>query len=280
MSNRFLIVSDLHLGAEPAAFHLQPRHLELWPTLLAALTKLAGRHNVCRIIACGDLTHHGTAAEIAAVQRDLSSQPVPWVICLGNHDLSQPDSYPLWGVQDTVIQCGGWDLIIIHNAWFVRGVVGLYWQEINDWHEVILPEQLTWLANVLTAGAQRPAILVVHAPLDPVPARLSSGAEPLHQPHAAYAEQLNRLLDNYPRVKLVLSGHNHVHTATIHSGRIHLTTAALLEAPFELRLIECAERSVHVETVPVIPLPAGVQYDSARAWVNGQAVDRTIALAW
>ena len=93
-----------------------------------------------------------------------------------------------------------------------------------------------------------------------------------------YVAAVSRVLDAHPRVRLVLSSHTHANCATWHGERVHVTTSAAIEVPFEVRLIRFGPTAIRIETLPAIPTPEDVHADEAKVWVSGQPEDRTIEI--
>jgi len=278
MASRIVFITDTHFGAGTTGFQQQPRRVDLLPEIWAGLPRAD------LVVHGGDLVDNGTPMEIETALRFLGELKVPVAYCLGNHDLGTPNAFDLWqktphppNVQraNCVVTLPDVDVILVNNGW----LTGMFWQHgTGGWQERILPADLVWLEAALVG--ERPAILVVHTPPDPIPPRLTGLAEAIHVAFPDYVALVNDLVARHPRVRLVLSGHNHVTLATRHDDRWRLTTSALSEPPFEFRVIECDRRAIRVDTGPALrPLP-DVAYDAARAWVNGQAVDRQLIVSW
>ena len=274
--NAVVFITDTHLGAV-GGFCQQPRRLER----LADFSAWIRREPPALVLHGGDVTHHGTPAQVAAAAALFGEWGVPVAVALGNHDLVAPGALERWQavpglrLADTVVPVGAWDVVLLNNAWCVDGVTGFAWREEAIWHETLLDRQLDWLARRLAGNPARPAALVVHAPLDPVPARLA-GRE-IHPPHASYAAALRAVLDRAPRVKVVLSGHNHVMTATTGNGRTQLSTASLTEVPFSCRRLWLGATGYRYETVSLPGRADDPPGDATREWVAGQEVDRQAA---
>jgi|GEM_PF-352683 len=203
------------------------------------------------------------------------------------------------------------DLILINNTWWNGAAFGMHWQENGVPYSSISEQTLSWLrqtlestpnrhpenllkARVPAGGVNREdaveerfqrnpkkaAILVVHAPLEAILSRLTGLPEPIHLPTAAYKKNIDELLSRFPRVKLVLTGHNHVNLAVRAQNQFRLSTASLVEPPFEFRLIELSGKSLRVETFPALPTSRHIPYHADKAWVNGQLKDRTLEISW
>ena len=284
-----LFMTDTHVGAGSTGFQQQPRCPQLLGPLFESLKKLVRDRHVGYLLHGGDLTELGTAEQIEQSVGLLRSLNVPAAMCLGNHDLTTPASYGLWtealatagiAVADCVVAVANWDIILVNTRWSIERQPGYLWTRAVPCVEAITDSQLAWLENVLQQNANRPAIVMTHVPLDPLPPRLTGLEKPIHGAHADYVQKLESTLNRHSRVKLVLAGHNHVNCATRQNGRIHLSTAATLEPTFEARLIHLRPQAVRIETVPLLPMTQDIQWLPEQAWISGQTCDRTIELAF
>lgn len=284
-----LFVTDTHLGAGTTGYQMQPRVPHLLQPAFEAIRRLVRERHVDYVIHGGDLTELGTPQQIEQGVQLLKDLGAPTAMCLGNHDLTTPESADTWrtglttaGVQlaDCVITAGGWDVLLLNTHYALEARLRLFWSHQQRGVESLTPAQLAWLDAELARRPDRPAVVVTHVPPDPLPPRLTGRPAPIHTADAAYAGGLEAVLSRYRRVKLLLTGHNHVNCATPHPGRLHLSTSATLEPPFEVRLIRLRASSLQVETVPLLPLTGEVQWLPQQAWISGQAEDRTVELAW
>lgn len=279
-----LFLTDTHAGDHPPAWTQQPPRPDLLPAICAGVRGLVESRGIDLVVHGGDVTDH---IDLAGALRFIDDLDVPAAACLGNHDLMIHDAYDVWRglapehlrLADAVVPLEHVDLVLLNCAWMHQGRAGLFWDG-NFPVEALTDAQAEWLDATLAATPGKPACLVVHAPLDPLPPRLTGLPEDAHVPDADYAASLGRLLDHHPRVRLVLAGHSHVTCAARRGGRVHLSTSAVIEAPFEVRLVRFSRDAIRVETVPAIPMPADAAYDAQKAWVNGRPEDRTVEIRW
>ncbi len=283
----FFFLTDSHVGGTRAGFQQQPRHSQLREAIFDGVGRAARAQGAELVIHGGDLTDNGTPAEIAEAHRLLDRTGAPVAFCLGNHDLMPPEAMDQWKagtpeahrMADALIPLAGADVVLLNTAWRAGERWGWYW-DARQPVEGLLESQLQWLDRTLEQSPDRPAVVVTHAPLDALPPALTGAPEPMHPVQGGYAEALNRVLDRHPRVKLVLAGHNHVTSAARHGGRVHLSTSAITEPPFEFRLIRLSPNGLRIETVAAIGMTPEVEYLKEKAWVNGRASDRAIELKW
>jgi 3',5'-cyclic AMP phosphodiesterase CpdA len=279
-----LLITDTHAGAGAGGFQQQPRCPDLLPEIYAGVRALAAKHHPDLVLHAGDITDNADLNHAALMLRALD---LPLAACLGNHDLTRPDSHAKWRaldfpalkLADAVLSLDQVDVILLNNLWRHGQDAALFWDGANP-IEALVDRQLQWLDRELSRNPDRPACLLVHAPPDAIPPRLTRLAHDIHKPQPPYSASLNKVLDAHPRTKLVLSGHNHVNCATAYPRRHHLTTASISEVPFELRLIRFSPGSLRVETLPAIQKPPDSRYDQNKAWANGRPEDRTIDMTW
>ena len=285
MADTFIYVNDSHEGAGSEGFMQQPRRADLQPQIFRGIGELARNQGASLLVHGGDITENGTPSQIQSAAASLRERGLPVIACLGNHDLAERGSLKHWRaassdslkIADITVSLSWIDVIILNNAWLGERAAEFYWK--LGYKEGLLESQWNWLENELDSS-QRPAILVVHASIDAIPPRLTGQATETHAPLASYALRLRELLDRHPRVKLVLSGHNHVTCATVLETRLQLSTSSVIEPPFQVRLIRVQERELKVETLPVIEMPTNCVFHQEKAWTSGFAADQSLEMRW
>jgi len=279
-----LFLTDTHAGTDRPAWTRQTPRGDLLPLIAEGAGRLARRRGAGLIVHGGDLTDAG---DLDVARRMTGRLGLPVAACLGNHDLMAPDAAAAWqaaaipglALAPAVVPLAHVDLVLVTCAWTCGGRTALFWDgELPV--EALGEEQAEWLDAALAASRDKPACLVIHAPPDPLPPRLTGLDAPLHGPPATYAEDLGRLLDAHPRVRLVLAGHNHATCAVAHGERVHLSTSSAIEVPFEVRLVRFGPRGLGVETLAAIARPPDADYDETARWVNGLPEDRTVEVAY
>jgi len=289
--NRIAFITDSHLGSDQTGFQQQPRRPDLASAIFEGLQRQLQARRIELLIHGGDLVDHGTIEEIQQAHQQLQSLSIATAACLGNHDLATRDSFDFWRAKqrqsvgiswaDGVVKLEHADILLLNAAWGQDGASEMFWDPSEPCREAVFKSQLDWLDGELTScGSPRPAILVIHAPLEPLPPGLTGATEPLHVPVVSYRQSMYRVLDRHPRVKLVLTGHNHATCATIRGGRVHLSLSSIIEPPFEFLVIQVGPRSLAMDTVAAITMPSGTVYKGDMAWVNGRPSDRSIRLDW
>lgn len=153
------------------------------------------------ILCTGDLTATATAAEFAAavaLVAPLRSR-FPWVAMPGNHDVYTDESVGRYArsfgptAPVRVFAAGGWDLVLVdvcHPDWLSRGWLG--------------DAGITELEATLSGGTA-PALVAIHYPL-----RNRRGERYGPSTRACIdAAAIEAVLVRFPRVRLVVHGHEH-----------------------------------------------------------------------
>lgn len=263
---RIGIISDTHVGIQHDGGWNQPVWLGGEETLFPRLEQWRSANNVDFIIHCGDVAEPDS---IEQGVRLLDSLGCPVAAVRGNHDIMQPIHYEGWRNElsgstntqfgDSVFENEHCDVFLLNNQWFDA-------KNTAQWHWEVSPVgwlnsgQLNWLDQSLSQRDDKPAIVVVHYPLGIVPPYRIPPEFKKH--NLEYERTLNELFDRHERVKIVASGHFHRTSTQDLDKRLHLTTAAFSEAPFQVRVLEIAHSRLNVRTEdlhqrgdPVSPMP-------------------------
>jgi 3',5'-cyclic AMP phosphodiesterase CpdA len=284
---RIAFITDIHIGATAAGWQQQPRWCEGIPAVLAALAARLAELRPDLLIIGGDIVENAAADAVNGAVSALRDLPCPTLVCLGNHDLTEPASYPFWRralwdwpratLADRMLEFPECDVIGLNNHWLDGGEAKLFWNRQMP-AATLTADQLRQLDAWLARRSDRPAVLAMHAPLFPLPPQLTGRAEPSDVPPPAYAEEVKALLQRHRRLRLVLSGHCHAACATPLSGSCtHLSATSLTEVPFQFPLVEVSPRGVSVRTEQ-LGLSGGAAMNSEKAWVMGRGADRQFAL--
>ena len=283
-----LYLTDSHTGNDGAGWGHHPIRPDLIPQMTAALRQRMTTCRVDMILHGGDITDSGSVEQQLQVRKLWSQLPVPIRLCLGNHDLDGEESPETWLTNvpeffedndlDYMIECGPVDVYVLACGW------------LNDQDKItrcfnpgysvqpgILPTQLDWLCGLLKSRSHRPAVMAIHAPLDPLPPALTGQEESIHLTPPSYTQPIINLLNRFPNVRLVLSGHCHATCLTRHGNRVHLTTSAFCEPPFQIRAITINKNVIRVRTIsPVDYKQLQVVCHSENLWTFGRNYDLTV----
>jgi hypothetical protein len=286
----FFYLTDSHTGNDGTGWGHHSSRPDLLPQLIAALKHRMTLCPVDMILHGGDITDNGTVQQQLLVKKLWSQLPVPIRLCLGNHDLDGEESPETWPANvpeffednelDYMIECGPADVYVVACGWLNNHDRVSRWFNANYSNRPgILNTQLKWLSGRLTSRAHRPAILAIHAQLDPLPPTLTGLEKPVHLAHPNYTQPIFDLLNRFPNVKLVLSGHCHATCLTRHGSRVHLTTSAFCEPPFQVREISIEYNIIRVRTIcPVDYEQLQVVCQSENRWSFGRECDLTVII--
>ena len=288
---KLAFATDLHIGAAAGDFHQQTYWAGGHAQIVAALRSFLFQHDVDGLLLGGDMTHNTSPAEIAEFVALFQNFPTQIFLCLGNHDLCHSpttDHMALWWaaldphrnftLAPLIAELPGVDLISFNVHWAdAAGRVGLFWSK-EACAARVAADHLAWLDDTLGQSLDRPAILMIHESLDALPPQLTGEPTPIHAPAVEYVAALSPVLDRHPRVRLVLTGHNHVTFAARHGRRVHLSTGSLSEYPCAVRLINLASVAITVTTHALLPAAPGVAAQTEKLWALGRESDRTLTL--
>ena len=291
---KLAFITDFHLEATPGDFHFQTYYVGGHAAIAQGLRNFIINNRVDIFLLGGDMTHTASDAEISRFLTLFHDFPCPIYMCLGNHDLarsSEVDHIALWKsvlaqhrnftLAPYFAQLDGVDLIAFNPQWAdAQGNGRFCWSSQTPCNARINPADLAWLDATLSKNSDRPAIIITHEGLEPIPTDLSGLPEPIHDPAPEYVDPLNALLDRHPRARLILSGHNHVTLATPRNGRIHAYTGSTSEYPCDVRLIETTPAAISVTTHPLIEWPTHIPREPAPRgpWASGRQSDRAFMI--
>ncbi len=147
---------------------------------------------------------------------------------------------------------------------------GLYWA---------LPEaQLSWLDAVLSGDPATPAVVAMHYPAVPAPARLR---KPDFRDGGVLenGNELMALFAKHPQVRAVFAGHTHANFIETTGTVTHVTTAGMPEFPVEYRVVEVHEDHMNVETRGLSdPAFARRSLIPGHGYTSGTPGDRTVVI--
>ncbi|QUQ62854.1 metallophosphoesterase [Kutzneria sp. CA-103260] len=193
----FAQISDLHLDGTERAAERARRTVDY-------LNGLA--RPVDALLVTGDIADHGTEAEYEEVRELLATVKVPVLPCPGNHDVRGPYRKALLGDEPTGGPINRRHHVAGVNILMVDGTVP------EQGHGYVDDETVDWIRDQLRDD-DTPTLIALHHP----PARMY---EPvldtilLHEP-----DRLAAVVEAYPQVIAVLTGHAHTACATTFAGR-------------------------------------------------------------
>lgn len=278
---RLLYMADTHLGASPMGYQQQKGYPERLPEILGAVAEyVAADGGVDFVLHGGDMVDAATDANIAHAAETFDL-PVPVYLCLGNHDLTTPDALDRWlrrapdffpnGSPEYTIATDDCVVHVAPNHW---GETPYYWGDTQNAH--FSAEQSACLASDLDTTPGRPHILMTHSPVHGLPVEQTGLPEPHHPPAASFTEAVTSLAREHPTLRCVLGAHNHMNMRVERGGVEYVTVSALIETPFEMKILDIEPGRMSMETVSLAADPGfRGEYDHAKAYVQGRPVDRS-----
>lgn len=204
------------------------------------------------VLITGDLFDQADQTELEQFQQVIRTLTKPYYIIPGNHDRRPPTrvegltrrqfaGYFNPQVADRPVaseaQAGYWSIAVHPQV----QLIGLDSIRDENWGGVIDAAQVAWLTRELAAHADKLVILAIHhplhslAPIDQHPDWLyfvcDSGPELLH------------LLDQFPQVKLVLTGHHHMTRVDKLGRRLHFACPSIAGYPCAYRTFRLTRRA-------------------------------------
>lgn len=242
----FAQISDIHISSRGDYLEmLSGRSADFLSDVLAHLNQT---HGLDFVLITGDLFDSADHQELDRFQQVIATSRKPYYIIPGNHDrrnsghaegLTRHQFARLFNPQvesrptTPEAQSGYWSVTAQPGI----QLIGLDSIRDENWGGIIDSFQIEWLKNELVTHAAKLIILAVHhpfhalAPIDDHPGWgnfvCDNGPEML------------ALLDDYPQVKVVLTGHHHLAKAETFGQRLHLACPALTSYP-------CAYRTLHL----------------------------------
>lgn len=243
----FAQISDIHIASTgDYADMLSGRAAGI----LAAVVADLNRHvDLDFVLISGDLVNTPTPTNIALFEQVIQSLAKPCFIIPGNHDRRDSGAAegltrrefarrfnPQFSARPAApeAQAGCWSVTVRPEV----QLIGLDSIRDENWGGLIGPAQCEWLAQELAAHGDKVVILTVHHPLHSL-APIDANPDWRYFVCDNGPEML-ALLDQYPQVKIVLTGHHHQTKADRLGGRLHLACPALAVYP-------CAYRTVRLE---------------------------------
>ncbi|UVI31670.1 metallophosphoesterase family protein [Paenibacillus spongiae] len=278
---RFIYLSDTHIGADIVGFQQQPAYPDKLEELLAAVAEHARKGEIDFVLHGGDMVDTCTPAAIERAKQ-LFDLPVPVYLSLGNHDLDRKDALSLWLTlapeffagqsPQYTIEHGDCVIHVTPNQW--ESGVPYYWSSRQEAY--FLDDQLPLLEESIARYKGGNQWLAIHNPIYGVSMEQSGSDRIIHDVPPAFQEAIVHIVESYPEVRGVLSGHNHINTLKHTEAGVYLTASSFIEAPFEYKIMEATQQSVSIHTHAVNGLSFKADYNSGRSFVQGREVDRSL----
>ncbi len=244
----FAQISDMHISSQgDYADILAGRAIDFLGEVFTRLNQL---EDLDFVWFTGDLFDTPSSQNVAPFQDVIQILCKPYYIIPGNHDrrnaadaggLTRHEFAYLFNPQfkdrptTPEAQAGYWSVTVKPDV----QLVGLDSTRDADWGGIIDSRQIDWLKGELESHADKFIILAVHHPFH-------SLAPVDHHPDwrnfvCDNGPEMLALLDAYPQVKLVLTGHHHQTKADLLRWRLHLACPALTVYPCAYRTLRLTQ---------------------------------------
>ena len=219
--------------------------------LTNAITRLNQIQDLDFVLITGDLFDTASREEFECFQETIKPLQKPYYIIPGNHDRREKISTegltrqqfaryfnPQFEERPTSPdkQVGYWSISVAPNI----QLIGLDSTRDEDWGGIIDETQMMWLEHELIASADKLVMVAVHHPLHPL--------VPIdHNPDwtrfiCDNGSEVLELLNQYPQVKVVLTGHHHITKMDQVGQRIHLACPAMVIYPCAYRTLRVSQQ--------------------------------------
>lgn len=281
---RFVFLADTHLGACPMGYQQQPGRPDRLADRLAALRRsIAEQGGADFIVHGGDLVDAVSEENLRAAVAEWARLSMPVRLCLGNHDLTDPDAINRWrtlapdffpGIRpEYTIATPDCAIHIVPNHWCERPY---FWKDLQRaWFS---DDQRAWLRAELRTRPDLPHILVTHSPVFGLPPEQTGFAAPYHAPEETFTRTVVGLSAEYPHVRCVLGAHNHLNSRVERNGVQYVTVSSFVETPYEAKWLEVQPHRLTMRTVRWAGESAADPYLPDHAYAQGRPMDRAFDL--
>ena len=299
---RFVHLSDPHLASERDGEWNNRFLCSMMPEVMACLSRDLGGLGPDFILATGDIVSRQTREAMFEARDLMDSLGVPYYPMGGNHDFVVPESREWFleafahclPVQETVYSFTHKNLhFCVLDAWWLWGDGTV--SEVSEVSEasvsanldeslegarwIVPPHQFEWLEKDLRAHSELSTVIAVHYPLVPIPARMERPGF-MNGGCLENGDFLLDLLRKHSQVKVVFSGHVHMHFIDRLGGLTQVVTGALPEYPTEYRDVRVYGDRLEIETVGLSdPSFAAGSLMAGKEWTSGGAQERTATIS-
>lgn len=295
---RFVHLSDFHLASSRDGVWNNKFLCTMMPEVMACLKQDLAKLCPEFILATGDICSHQTREAMLEARNWMESLQIPYYPMGGNHDFVKAESRH-WFVEAFAHVLPNFAtyyafehknlLFIVLDPWWkwpdgtlsrtsTEAVAAELDMSLKDARWALPPEQLEWLATQLDIHSNKPAIIGMHEPAVGVPPRMQrdgfndSGA-------LSNGDLLLEMLETYPQVRAIFSGHMHMHYAERTGHLTQVVTGALPEFPVEYRDIRVYEDRIEISTRGLSdPSFALRSLIPGKEWTRGEPEDRELVI--
>jgi 3',5'-cyclic AMP phosphodiesterase CpdA len=249
----FAHISDLHLDVHGSSTW-QHREKSV-PLFIETLRQIGRLPQLAFVIFGGDQVHAGPndRDSLVVFQEWTKHLDVPWYVLLGNMEVSPVAGESKLSRADYLSAWRGRGLGARRTSWAfdpAKGVrvIGFDVTVAGNPHGEASPEGLRWLEDELRASRDRKLVIVAThqlllptTPLDRTPA----WSLWMVKNHAVVRD----LLEGFPNVRLVISGHHHVSNVETVNNITYVADPATVTYPCAFRVFTVAREGIHIRNV-------------------------------
>lgn len=249
---KFAVISDPHISVFESSksptneVKMFKDSVSLLESTVKEINKIPDIKFVCVL---GDLTKDAEPWNVDKVKEILDRLQVPYYVVLGNHDVSVVDSHlKNMGpsvTRSTMIWTFQGHGFTGPNRWWsldpLPGVhlIGLDSTMIGDWGGYIDNQQLKFLEKDLQNNKSKFTIVMLHHQLLPYTKAEETGENNFNKFVLYNSEQVREVLEKFPQVAVVLSGHRHISTRyKMEKGIAYFTCASTVTYPMRYTIFE------------------------------------------
>lgn len=296
---RFIHLTDPHLASQRDGVWNNRFLCTMMPEVMGCLRTDLAACNPDFILATGDLCSHQTKEAMFDAHASMESLGVSYYPMGGNHDfvLAESREWFLDAFGHRLPDRRTYYSFTHKNLHFC--VLDPWWKwrddslhpiseasvaeemdmTLKDARWAIPPEQFHWLEADLRKHHRRPTLIASHYPALPVPPRMRR-PDYMDSGILDNGDLLIEVLERFPQVKAIFSGHMHMHYITASKRIVQVVTGALPEYPVEYREITVHEDHMEIKTAGLSNSEfAQRSLIPGRNWTSGTPRDRSAVIA-
>jgi len=250
----FAHITDLHLDVGGES-NWQYREKSV-PLFIETLRQIVRLPKLNFVVFGGDQIHYGARdKESLSVFQEWTSQHLnmPYYILLGNTEVSPLTGVSKLGREEYLKAWSGKGLRPGNSSWAFNPVPGVraigFDVTVNGKpHGLASMEGLKWLENELSENEQKKLIIVfTHQLLMPTTEKdngLEWGVWMVRN-----CEKVRNVLEQYPNVRLVVSGHHHASKVTTEGRITYVSDPAIVTYPCSFRSFSVTADGIHLKNI-------------------------------
>jgi 3',5'-cyclic AMP phosphodiesterase CpdA len=249
----FAHITDLHLDVRgDSTWQYRERSV---PLFIDALRQLSRLPKLNFVVFGGDQIHYGVndKESLDVFQKWTDHLSMPYYLLLGNTEVSPVAGVSKLGREDFLKAWSGKGLKPGNSSWTVDPVrevrvIGFDVTVDGRPHGEASPEKLKWLESELRAAKNKKLIMIfTHQLLMPTTPRDTSPEWSIWM--VKNHEKVRVMLERYPNVRLVISGHHHA-SRVITAGNItYVSDPAIVTYPCSFRSYTVTRDGIHLKNI-------------------------------